>query len=320
VCSSDLKELNGFVDVGGIMKEASNKNEVDEISELLSDVEKKVSNNELLSENDIHIQEPDSTTFAKVEEKEAENEHFTDYLTNDKFETEFSNLISKIAEPESPVLSEKVSLESEIEITKPIEITKSECTYCAYLDDILTWKDPKISGAILTLITVSLISFSTFSLLSIIGFVLLTGMSLIGGYRLYLTIMNKVKGQSDDTFKHFASMKLTLPHDDLERLVELIETYGNNYIEELKRIVLWENLSKSGISYLIAYVIYSIGCSFNTLTLITFSVIFAFTWPKVYKMYKVQIDQTVKKVHDQLVDVIGKIKEKLPFLNKRKVE
>ena len=41
-------------------------------------------------------------------------------------------------------------------------------------------------------------------------------------------------------------MKLTLPHDDLERLVELIETYGNNYIEELKRIVLWENLSKSG--------------------------------------------------------------------------
>jgi hypothetical protein len=41
-------------------------------------------------------------------------------------------------------------------------------------------------------------------------------------------------------------MKLTLPHDYLERLVELIETYGNNYIEELKRIVLWENLSKSG--------------------------------------------------------------------------
>jgi hypothetical protein len=69
------------------------------------------------------------------------------------------------------------------------------------VDDILTWKDPKISGAILTLITVSLISFSTFSLLSIIGFVLLTGMSLVGGYRLYLTIMNKVKGQSDDTFK-----------------------------------------------------------------------------------------------------------------------
>jgi hypothetical protein len=85
-------------------------------------------------------------------------------------------------------------------------------------------------------------------------------------------------------------MKLNLPHDDLERLVELIETYGNNYIEELKRIVLWENLHKSGIvsryleelmykineyffkfkSYLIAYVIYSIGCTFNTLTLITF--------------------------------------------------
>jgi len=338
----DEKELNGYVDVGGIMKEASNRNEVDAISELISNVEKKVSNDELLYENDIHIQEPDSTTFSKEEEeveekKQEENEQFTDYLTNEKFDTEFSNLISKIAEPESPVLSKKVSLESEHEIIKPIEITKiittSECTYCAYwerfldlvyfhpkVDDILTWKDPKISGAILTFITVSLISFGIFSLLSIIGFAVLTGMSLVGGYRLYLTIMNKVKGQSDDTFKSFASMKLTLPHDDLERLVEFIETYGNKYIEELKRIVLWENLYKSGITYLIAYVIFSIGCTFNTLTLITFSVIFAFTWPKIYKMYRVQIDQTVKKVHDQLVDVIGKIKEKLPFLNKRKVE
>jgi hypothetical protein len=129
----DEKDLNGFVDVGGIIKEASDKNEVDKISELLSDVEKKVSNDELLNENDIHIQEPDSTTFTKeVEEKEAENEQFTDYLTNEQFNTEFSNLISKIAEPEPPVLSKKASLEPEVEITKPIEITKSECTYCAY--------------------------------------------------------------------------------------------------------------------------------------------------------------------------------------------
>ena len=69
------------------------------------------------------------------------------------------------------------------------------------VDDILTWKEPKISGAILTLITISLISIASFSLLSIFGFVFLSLMSLVGGYRLYLTILNKVKGQSDDTFK-----------------------------------------------------------------------------------------------------------------------
>ena len=42
-------------------------------------------------------------------------------------------------------------------------------------------------------------------------------------------------------------MKLSLPHDHLETLVKLIETHGNHYIEELKRVVLWENLTKSGI-------------------------------------------------------------------------
>ena len=75
------------------------------------------------------------------------------------------------------------------------------------VDDILTWKDPKISGAILTLITVSLISVASFSLLSIFGFVFLLGMTLVGSYRLYLTIMNKVKGQSDDTFKYEIKIK-----------------------------------------------------------------------------------------------------------------
>ena len=77
------------------------------------------------------------------------------------------------------------------------------------MDDILTWKDPKISGAILTFITVSLISVASFSLLSIIGFILLAGMTLVGGYRLYLTIMNKVKGQSDDSFKYIVFITIS---------------------------------------------------------------------------------------------------------------
>ena len=42
-------------------------------------------------------------------------------------------------------------------------------------------------------------------------------------------------------------MKLTLPSEDLQVLVSLIETRGNDYIEQLKRIILWENICKSSI-------------------------------------------------------------------------
>lgn len=69
------------------------------------------------------------------------------------------------------------------------------------VDEVLQWKDPKISGAILAVLFISLISIATFSLLSIFGFLLLATMTVIGGYRLYVAILFRIKGQSDDLLR-----------------------------------------------------------------------------------------------------------------------
>ena len=42
-------------------------------------------------------------------------------------------------------------------------------------------------------------------------------------------------------------MKITLPNDDLEAFVRLIKTHGNTYVDKLKNIILWENISTSSI-------------------------------------------------------------------------
>lgn len=69
------------------------------------------------------------------------------------------------------------------------------------MHEILLWRDPKLSGAVLTASLVLLIFVATFSLLALAGSSLLLAMSAIGGFRLYLAILSRFKGQTDDTFK-----------------------------------------------------------------------------------------------------------------------
>ena len=143
----DEKDLNGYVDVEGLINE-SNKNEVDAISELISNVEnplKYVEEVKFDEEEDVQKEEyePDSTTADEISRKSSskssskldENEHFIENIENEKFDAEFTNLVSRIVEQE-PVLDQQSLRKSEVEIIKPIEITKeatkSECTYCAY--------------------------------------------------------------------------------------------------------------------------------------------------------------------------------------------
>ena len=113
----------------------------DSISELLTNdylqksslekVYEPVADNESLIADDILIQEPDSTAEAKPQKEE-----FLENL-NDNYEDEFKNLINKMNTEEKVSFEEEqphqhVSFKSEVETIAPIEITKSECEYCAY--------------------------------------------------------------------------------------------------------------------------------------------------------------------------------------------
>ena len=85
--------------------------------------EEQLDDNESLKVDDILIQEPDLTADAKPQKEE-----FLENL-NDNLDDEFKNLINKVTNEEE---QQKLSFKSEVETIAPIEITKSECKYCAY--------------------------------------------------------------------------------------------------------------------------------------------------------------------------------------------
>jgi hypothetical protein len=184
--------------------------------------------------------------------------------------------------------------------------------------DLLLWKNPNYTGIVFGLSLVLLISLATFSLLTVVGSVMLLAMVFVGAYRLYLAVMFYIKGgQQDETFSRLASCDCTLPKEKMDQLFKLLEADVNKVLNQTKAIILWDNILISGVALLGFYVIYTIGSVFNILTLIILVLVISFTLPKAFQMYKNKIDEGLKKSISCLQTNIKKILAKMhPFVKK----
>lgn len=186
--------------------------------------------------------------------------------------------------------------------------------------DLLLWRDPRLTGAVFGSSFVLLLSLASFSLLTVLGTILLLASTIIGAYRLYLALLFRIKGINDNTFEKLSGMDLTLPKDKFQQFATLLETDLNQSLNKLKSVLLWDNLSSSIKSFFVFYMIYWIGSIFNTLTLLILGLIFAFTLPKVYEIYKKPIDQALEKGTSFAHCAVKELMTKLPFLNKKKIQ
>lgn len=188
------------------------------------------------------------------------------------------------------------------------------------VSDLLLWRNPKLTGAVFGSSFVVLLSLASFSLLTVIGTLLVLASSVFGAYRFYLALLFRIKGVKDDTFEKLSAVDLSLPNDKIQEIGRLLETDLNSLILKLKSLLLWDNLSSSLKAFAAFYAIYWIGSIFNTLTLLTLLLVDAFTLPKVYQVYKQPIDQAIQKATDAVHCAVKQAMVKLPFLNKKKTQ
>lgn len=240
-------------------------------------------------------------------------------------------------EPSSPVVAEADSSvakdEAKIE-SKPEE--KKECSMCPYyllacdyvtkiqvppkVCDLLLWKCPKLTGAVFGSMFVLLLSFSLFSFLTVISALMLTALALVGAYRFYLAVVFRIKGTYDDSLDKLVKQDLPLPKDKIEECARLVEDDLYRSLNQLKSIVLWENVLQSVKAFAACYIVNWVGSCFNFLTLLLIGLVTVFTLPKVYQVYKKPIDQSIQKV-TTLAHTVGKqVKAKIPMLNKKKTQ
>lgn len=184
--------------------------------------------------------------------------------------------------------------------------------------DLLLWKCPKTTGAVFSTGLVLLISLACFSFLTVVGSALLVAMSVIGAYRLYLELIFRIKGTYDDTFDKVSKYQIELPKDKFQRVVSQFEADFARVANKFKAILIWDSLSNSAIAFAGFYLVYSVGSWLNTLTLVILVHVSAFTLPKVYQVYKKQIDEALEKGTGFVHQIVKDVSKKLPFLHGKK--
>jgi hypothetical protein len=191
------------------------------------------------------------------------------------------------------------------------------------VQDLCLWKCPKYTGAVFGTSLVLLLSMTSCSLLTVASTLLLLAMTIIGAYRLYLSVLFRIKGTYDETFDKASAFDLSLPKDKIQEFAQLLDSDLNQSLNQLKSIVLWDNVCKSTMAFVALYFVYCIGATFNFMTLLIIGLVKLFTIPKVYQMYKVQIDQGFEKAMKAGHDLARQIEAKIPpqamqFLHKFK--
>lgn len=183
--------------------------------------------------------------------------------------------------------------------------------------ELVLWQNPKLSGAVLGSSLVLLLSLATFTLLSVVSTLLLLALTTVGVYRFYLSLLFRIKGNYDDTFDKLSATDFSLPKDKVQELARLLDNDLNRLLNQLKSIVLWDNLATSSIAFFVTYVVYCVGSWFNTITLLILALVGLFSLPKVYQIYQVQIDHAIDQATAFAHKTADDIMAKLPFLKKK---
>lgn len=254
-------------------------------------------------------------------------------MKNDKIVAEADSSSSTVQQRKStPAVPEPVASQTKLDSkTSKKEQDSANCSICPYymlscdyiskiqippyLRDLLLWKDPKFTGAVFGTELVLLISLASFSFLTVIGSLMLLALTAVGSYRFYLAFMFRIKGIPDETFDKLSNFDLSLPKEKVKQITVLLEQDINKLLNKIKSIILWDNIYASSISLAAFYFVYCVGSVFNTLTLVTLCLVTAFTLPKAYDVYKVQIDALLEKATATVHMGVKQAMKKVPFLN-----
>uniref|UniRef100_A0A0R3S295 Reticulon-like protein n=1 Tax=Elaeophora elaphi TaxID=1147741 RepID=A0A0R3S295_9BILA len=161
--------------------------------------------------------------------------------------------------------------------------------------DIIYWRDPKKSGAVLGITLIMLLVFAKFPLIAVLSYV---GLSVLGGtlgFRIYKFIEAQIKKTDDaNPFQaYLENGELHLPKDkvyqQVDALIEHMQFIGN----KLRRLFLVESVVESVKFGLLLWALTYVSCWFSGLCLLILAVLAVFTIPKVYEVYQEPIDRNV---------------------------
>lgn len=185
--------------------------------------------------------------------------------------------------------------------------------------DLIYWRDVKKTGVVFGSMMVLLLSLAMFSVLSVVAYLSLAALTVTISFRVYKNILQAVQKTGEGhPFKQFLDVDIAIPSDKVHQAADHIVQHASCTLRELRHLFLVEDLIDSIKFALLLWVLTYIGAWFNGMTLIILATITIFSLPKVYEVYKVQIDQYLDLARAQIRNVMKQIQEKIPLPGKKK--
>ncbi|KAK0410150.1 hypothetical protein QR680_004976 [Steinernema hermaphroditum] len=183
--------------------------------------------------------------------------------------------------------------------------------------EVVYWRDPKKSGAVLAAIFVGLYVFASYPLLIVLTYSALAVLLGTFGFRVFkLTEAHFKKLPAEHPFKEYLAYDLSLESEKVHSFAERAVACGQKTLLKLRSIVLVEDLLETAKAGLILWTLTYVGAWFSGLTLIVLAVIAVFSVPKVYELYKEPIDEYLELAQNHLNKITETIYEKVPMLKK----
>lgn len=197
------------------------------------------------------------------------------------------------------------------------------CVFIQNIDprvlDLIYWRDIKKSGVVFASMLILLLSLALFSVLSVAAYLSLVLLTITLTFRLYKNVLAAVQKTGDGhPFKEYLDMELSMNDTKVRRSAEELIQFSQSSLNTLKRLFLIEDIVDSMKFGLLLWLLTYIGAWFNGMTLIILCVVGVFTLPKVYEVYKVQIDEAMALLKNKLQLIIKQVQEKLPLPGKKK--
>ncbi|XP_043111077.1 reticulon-4b isoform X2 [Puntigrus tetrazona] len=243
------------------------------------------------------------------------------------------HLLSQASDKPSPARG-KAGLESDLQEVSPAPVIRApaekpraeekeaEGSKCdpsaAAVLELLYWRDVKASGLVFGSSLFLLLSLLSCSIISVLSYSTLALLSVTISFRTYRGVLQAVqKSDEGHPFKPYLDQDVALSKDVVQRHSDVVLSWINGALKELRRLFLVEDLIDSLKFAAFLWVLTYVGAWFNGLTLLILGLIGAFSGPIVYERHQAPIDQLVFTLRSQVKDVFSQIQAKVPGAKKK---
>jgi len=159
---------------------------------------------------------------------------------------------------------------------------------------------------------VFLLSLTSYSLISVVAYTMLSLVLLGLGAKMYVHLMGLLKKPCSDPLASLHNLKLEVTEEQVNATVTKLTAMAQGAGNKLKSLVLMENYLDTVKFALLLYTLTFFGALMNSLTVLIFSWVLAFSLPTVYKAKKKEIDSALAVAAGHYNNLNSKLNSFLP--------